>query len=160
MTSIVNSFEPSTVQEALEPKPWKEAMDAKYQSLLKNNTWELVDLPPSNRVIGCKWIFKTKYKIDGSIDKHKDRIVAKGYAQKEGIDYDETFAPITKIKTLRMIFSLAAQFCWKLYQMDVESVILNGYLKEEVYMTQPKGYVALGKEEKVCRLIKSLYGLK
>lgn len=148
MTPIVEHFEPSNVQEALESKPWKEAMDAEYQSLMKNNTWELVDLPPGKKVIGCKWIFKTKYEADGSIDKHKARLVAKGYAQKEGIDDEKTFAPTAKIKSIRMIFALTAQFGWKLYQMDVKSAFLNGDLKEEVYMTQLEGYVALVKKKK------------
>lgn len=100
MTSFVEKFEPSTIEEALESKPWKEAMDTEYQSLMKNNTWELVDLPPGKKSISCKWIFKTKYKEDGSIDKHKTRLVGKGYAQKEGIYYEETLTPTTKIKSL------------------------------------------------------------
>ncbi|KAH9292782.1 hypothetical protein KI387_042035, partial [Taxus chinensis] len=106
-----------------------------------NRTWELVDLPPGKKSIGCKWIFKTKYKADGSIDKHKARLVAKGYAQQEGIDYDETFAPTAKIKTIRVVCALAAQNGWKLQQMDVKSAFLNGDLKEEVYMAQPEGFV-------------------
>ncbi|KAH9288125.1 hypothetical protein KI387_032242, partial [Taxus chinensis] len=135
-------------------------MDSKYQSVMKNNTWQLVDLPPGKKPIGCKWIFKTKYKSDGTIDKYKARIVAKGYAQQEGIDYEETFAPTAKIKKIRMIFALSAQFGWKFHQMDVKSSFLNGDLQEEVYMTQPEGYVIPRKEMMVCRLIKSLYGLK
>ncbi|XP_057870055.2 uncharacterized mitochondrial protein AtMg00820-like [Cryptomeria japonica] len=94
MTSIVKIFEPSTIQEALESKPWKS---------VEKQHLGLVDLPLGNKAIGCKWTFKTKYKADGSIDKHKARLVAKGYAQKEGIDYEETFAPTTKIKNIRII---------------------------------------------------------
>ena len=135
-------------------------MDSEYQSVMKNNTWQLVDLPPGKKPIGCRWIFKTKYKSDGTIDKYKARLVEKGYAQQEGIDYEETFAPTAKIKTIRMIFALAAQFGWKVHQMDVKSAFLNGDLQEEVYMTQPEDYVIPGKEMMVCRLIKSLYGLK
>ena len=115
-------------------------MDVEYQSLMKNNTWELVDLPPSKKAISCKWIFKTKYKVDGSIDKNKARLVAKGYARKEGIDYEETFAPTAKIKTNRMIFALAAQFGWKLYQMDVKSAFMHGDIHEEIYMYYPLGF--------------------
>ncbi|KAH9310201.1 hypothetical protein KI387_038112, partial [Taxus chinensis] len=88
----------------------------------------------------------TKYKSDGTIDKYKARLVAKGYAQQEGIDYEETFAPIAKIKTIMMIFALATQFGWKVHQMDVKSAFLNGDLQEEVYMTQPEGYVIPRKE--------------
>ncbi|KAH9318743.1 hypothetical protein KI387_020512 [Taxus chinensis] len=129
-------------------KAWKDAMDVEYQSVMKNNTWQLVDLPPGKKPIGCRWIFKTKYKADGTIDKYKARLVAKGYAQKEGIDYEETFSPTTKIKMIRMIFALAAQFGWKVHQMDVKSAFLNGDLQEEVYMTQPEGYVVPGQETK------------
>ncbi|KAH9324630.1 hypothetical protein KI387_004808, partial [Taxus chinensis] len=160
MSRVIESDEPSIVQEALHSKSWKDAMDYEYQSVMKNNTWQLVDLPPRKKPIGCRWIFKTKYKADGIVDKHKARLVAKGYTQKEGIDYEETFAPTAKIKTIRMIFALVAWFDLKVHQMDVTSVFLNGDLQEEVYMTQPEGYVILGREEKVCRLKKSLYGLK
>ncbi|KAH9293226.1 hypothetical protein KI387_041571, partial [Taxus chinensis] len=94
--------EPENVREALSQPQWKEAMDTEYDSLMKNQTWELVDLPIGKKPIGCKWVFKTKYKVDRSIDKHKACLVAKGYAQKEGIDYEETFAPTVKIKTIRI----------------------------------------------------------
>ncbi|KAH9288209.1 hypothetical protein KI387_032326, partial [Taxus chinensis] len=116
-------------------------METEYDSLMKNQTWELVDLPTRKKPIGCKWVFKTKYKADGSIDKHKARLVAKGYAQKEGIDYEETFAPTAKMKTIKVVCTLAAQKGWRLQQMDVKSAFLNGDLKEEVYMTQPEGFV-------------------
>ena len=160
MSRVIESDEPSTIQEALQSKSWKDAMDSEYQSVMKNNTWQLVDLPPGKKPIGCRWIFKTKYTADGTVDKCKARLVAKGYAQKEGIDYEETFAPTAKIKMIRMIFALATQFGWKVHQMDVKSAFLNGDLQEEVYMTQPEGYVVPSQEEKVCRLKKSLYGLK
>ncbi|KAH9294697.1 hypothetical protein KI387_038285, partial [Taxus chinensis] len=145
---VVESVEPSTIQESLQSKSWKDAMDVEYQSVMKNNTWQLVDLPPGKKPIGCRWIFKTKYKVDGTIEKYKARLVAKGYAQKEGIDYEETFSPTAKIKMIRMIFSLAAQFGWKFHQMDVKSAFLNGDLQEEVYMTQPEGYVVPREETK------------
>ena len=160
MSRFIESDEPSIVQEALQSKSWKYAMDSEYQLVMKNNTWQLIDLPPGKKPIGCRWIFKIKYKEDGTVDKYKARLVAQGYAQKEGIDYDETIAPIAKIKTMRMIFSLVSQFRWKVHQMDVKSAFLNRDLQEEVYMTQLEGYVVPNQEAKVCRRRKSLYGLK
>lgn len=109
---------------------------------------------------GCKWIYKNKYRSDGSLDKHKVRLVAKGYAQKEGIDYDETFAPTAKWATIHSLLAMSAQHGWKVHQMDVKTTFLNGDLKENVYMTQPKGFAVKGMEHKVCKLIESLYGLK
>ena len=94
--------------------------------------------------IGCKWIYKLKFKVDGSIDKYKARLVAKGYSQKEGIDYAETFALVAKLNTIRMLIALATKYHWKLHQLDVKSVFLNGELKEEVYLTQPNGFVKSG----------------
>eukprot|EP00253_Pinus_taeda_P030272 PITA_30272 len=110
--------------------------------------------------ISCKWVYKVKYKVDGTLDKYKARLVARGFSQKEGIDNEETFAPTAKMSTIRLVLALAAQFSWKVHQMDVKSVFLNGDLQEEVYMTQPPGFKVVGQEQKVCRLVKALYGLK
>jgi hypothetical protein len=120
----------------------------------------LTELPKHKNPIGCKWIYKPKFKSDGSIDKYKARLVAKGYSQIEGIDYVETFAPVAKLSTIRLLISLATKYHWKLDQLDVKSGFLNGELKEEVYLTQPKGFVEQGKEHLVCKLNKALYGLK
>ncbi|KAH9328474.1 hypothetical protein KI387_000582 [Taxus chinensis] len=108
MSRVIESDEPSTIQEVLQSKYWKDAMDSEYQSVMKNNSWQLVDLPPGKKPIGCRWIFKTKYKADETVDKYKVRLLEKGYTQKEGIDYEEKFAATTKIKIIRMIFALAA----------------------------------------------------
>jgi hypothetical protein len=116
--------------------------------------------PFGTKPIRCKWVFKNKYRSDGSLDKHKTRLVAKGFAQKEGVDYEETFSPTTKWATIRTLFSMATQNGWKIHQMDVKTAFLNGDLKENVFMSQPKGFVVKGQEHKVCKLIKSLYGLK
>ena len=103
-------------------------MKNEYDALIKNGTWKLVDPPVGTKPIGCKWVYKNKYKSDGSLDKHKARLVVNGYAQKEGIDYEETFSPIEKWATIRTLLSLAAQKGWKVHQMDVKTAFLNGDL--------------------------------
>ncbi|KAL0387727.1 UNVERIFIED_CONTAM: Retrovirus-related Pol polyprotein from transposon RE2 [Sesamum radiatum] len=121
---------------------------------------ELTDRPKDKEVIGVKWIYKTKLNADGSIQKHKARLVAKGYSQLPGIDYTETFAPVARLDTIRALIAIAANKKWKIYQMDVKSAFLNGYIDEEIYVEQPQGFIAKGSEEKVLRLKKALYGLK
>src|ERR1700722_9218271 len=135
-------------------------MEEEYESIMKNNTWEFTELPKDKKPIGCKWIHKPKFKSDGSIDKYKARLVEKGYSQTKGIDYAETFAPVVKLNTIRMLITLATKYHWKLHQLDVKSAFLNGELKEEVYLTQPEGFVVKGQEHLVCKLKKALYGLK
>ncbi|CAL9001991.1 unnamed protein product, partial [Prunus brigantina] len=120
----------------------------------------LVNIPFDKPVIGVKWVYKTKLNLDGSIQKNKARLVAKGYAQKPGIDYNETFAPVARLDTIRTLIALAAKNNWKLYKLDVKSAFLNGVLEEEVYIKQPYGFLVKGKEDKVYKLHKALYGLK
>ena len=139
---------------------WKEAVNNEIESIMQNHTWELVDLPPGSKPLGYKWIFKRKMKADGSIDKYKARLVVKGYRQKEGLDYFDTYSPVTRITSIRMLISIAALFNLEIHQMDVKTAFLNGDLNEEIYMEQPEGFVVSGQEKKVCRLVKSLYGLK
>ncbi|GJT30671.1 zinc finger, CCHC-type containing protein [Tanacetum coccineum] len=133
----------------------KEAIDDEIGSIMENNTWILSNLPP-----GCKWIFKRKMKVDGIIDKFKARLVIQGFRQKEGIYYFDTYAPVARITTIRLLLALAAIHNLVIHQMDVETTFLNGDLDEEVYMKQPEGFVMPGNEHKVCKLVKSLYGLK
>lgn len=155
--------EPATLEEALSndnASQWKAAVDAEHRSLMDNETWELVELPPNRKPIGCKWVFKAKYGEDGTIEKFKARLVAKGFAQKHGVDYEETFSPVVKFASIRTLLAMAVQKGWHVHQMDVITAFLNGDLDEEIYMQQPDGYVKLGEEELVCRLRKSLYGLK
>ena len=139
---------------------WKEAVNSEIESILSNHTWELVDLPPGNKPLGLKWIFKRKMKDDGTIDKYKARLVVKGFRQKEGLDYFDTYSPVTRITSIRMLIALAAVYGLEIHQMDVKKAFLNGELEEEIYIEQPEGFVVPGKEKKVCKLIKSLYGLK
>uniref|UniRef100_A0A2N9ISW3 Reverse transcriptase Ty1/copia-type domain-containing protein n=1 Tax=Fagus sylvatica TaxID=28930 RepID=A0A2N9ISW3_FAGSY len=155
--------EPQSFKEAMsmpEAPLWKEAVNSEIESILQNHTWELVDLPPGCKPLGYKWIFKRKIKVDGSIDKYKARLVVKGYKQKEGVDYFDTYSPVTRITSIRMLIAIAALYNLEIHQMDVKTAFLNGELDEEIYMEQPEGFIVPGKEKKVCRLVKSLYGLK
>ena len=120
----------------------------------------MVDLPPHAKTISCRWIFKKKLKPDGSINKYKARLVAKGYNQKKDIDYFDTFAPTTRISSIRVLIALTSIHNLFVNQIDVKTAFLNGDLEEEIYIDQPKGYIAKGNEQKVCKLVKSLYGLK
>jgi hypothetical protein len=152
---------PNSVQEALTDPRWKAATNEEIESLLKNKTWELVECPPGKRPVGCRWIFTLKYKANGTIERFKARLVAKGYTQTYGIDYTETFAPVAKINTVRVLLSLAANLDWPLQQFDVKNAFLHGELSEEVYMDLPPGcMIPEIHSQKVCRLKKSLYGLK
>jgi len=160
MSNIMNVEEPIDYEQAKQHEPWINAMNDEYASLMKNQTWELVELPENKVPIGSKWLYKTKFKADGTIDKFKARLVAKGYAQQEGIDYEDTFAPVAKLNTIRLLIALATKHHWNIHQLDVKSAFLNGDLKEEVYLVQPEGFVKQGQEHLVCRLRKALYGLK
>jgi hypothetical protein len=137
---------------------WKRAMDLEFNSLINNETWELVDLPPEKKTIGTKWVFKVKQNPDGTIERFKARLVAKGYSQVEGIDYQETFAPVVRLNTIRIILAIANHFDMEIQHMDVDTAFLYGNLQEEIYIQQPEGFIS--QPEKVCRLKKSIYGLK
>ena len=128
--------------------------------MFSNHVWELVDLPPNVRPIGCKWIYKRKRGSDGIVEAFKARLVAKGYSQREGIDYEETFSPVAMIKSFRILLSILAHLDYEIWQMDVKTTFLNGYLDEDIYMEQPEGFIAKGQDSKVCKLRKSIYGLK
>ncbi|GKA88615.1 zinc finger, CCHC-type containing protein [Tanacetum coccineum] len=134
----------------------KDEMD----SIMGNNTWVLTDLPPGYRPLGCKWIFKRKLKVDGTIEKFKARLVIQGFKQKSGINYFDTYALVARISTIRLLIAITSINSLIIHQMDVKTTFLNGKLDEEVYMNQPQGFILPGNENKVCKLIKSLYGLK
>ena len=135
-------------------------MHDELKSMDQNKVWDLVELPEGCKRVGCKWVFKTKRDSNGNIERYKARLFAKGFTQKEGIDYKETFSPVSKKDSLRIIMALVAHFDLELHQMDVKTAFLNGNLEEEVYMSQPEGFSSEGKEHMVCKLKKSIYGLK
>jgi hypothetical protein len=156
-------MEPTTLKEALSgchKESWRNAVESEYSSLIENETWELVKLPAGRKPIGCKWVFKLKYGSNGEIERFKGRLVAKGYAQRYGVDYDETYAPVVRFSTIRAVLAFAVKNDMLIHQMDVVTAFLNGKLDEEIYMEQPEGYRVPGKEDHVCKLKKSLYGLK
>ncbi|CAN1246025.1 Retrovirus-related Pol polyprotein from transposon TNT 1-94 [Linum grandiflorum] len=160
---FLTESEPTTYEEAMnfmEASFWKEAADSEIQSIMAKHTWELVDLPKGCRAIGCKWIFKRKLRPDGSVERYKARLVIKGYSQKSGLDFFDTYSPVTKISTIRVLFALASIFNMTVHQMDVKTAFLNGDLNEEIYMIQPPGCTTPETQNKVCKLKKSLYGLK
>ncbi|KAG9450658.1 hypothetical protein H6P81_010623 [Aristolochia fimbriata] len=149
---LLAESDPVTFEEAAQDKKWRKAMDEEIEAIKKNDTWELTTLPAGHKAIGVKWVYKTKTNQEGKVEKHKARLVAKGYKQKFGVDYEEVFAPVARIDTIRLLIALAAQNRWKIYQMDVKSAFLNGYLEEEVYVEQPPGYEKKGEEEKSADL--------
>ena len=155
--------EPITFEEAIncqKQREWTEAMGKEMESLKKNKVWELTMLPPGKKAVGCKWVYKVKTTGDGTIERYKARLVARGFDQRFGSDYDETFCPVVRLESLRTLVALATQCGLELHHVDVDTAFLNGTLQEEVYMKQPVGYAKEGKEHLVCRLKKSLYGLK
>lgn len=154
---------PRDVTEALSSEnadSWIGAMATEMASLKKNRTYDLVALPKGRRAIGSRWVFAVKYHKDGSIDKYKARLVARGFSQRFGIDYNQTYSPTIRPESLRLLFSLCVEKGYHVHQVDVSTAYLNGDLAEEIYMEQPAGYVDEDHPDYVCRLNKSLYGLK
>ena len=155
--------DPETFSQAMSSKEsnsWYNAMKEEMNSMASNRVWDLVELPDGIKAIGCKWVFKTKKDSLGNIERHKARLVAKGFTQREGIDYTETSSPVSKKDSFRIIMALVAHFDFDLHQMDVKTAFLNGNLEEEVYMKQPEGFSSSEGEHLVCKLKKSIYGLK
>jgi hypothetical protein len=134
-------------------------MNDELEALTKTGTWTFVDLPPLAKPIGSKWVYKVKYKSDGTIERYKARLVAKSYNQVEGLDFFDTFSPVAKLTTVRLLLAVASIKQWHLHQLDVNNAFLHGDLDEDVYMTVPDG-VTPAKPGQVCKLLKSLYGLK
>ena len=161
--AVSDTEEPRSISDAFNGKnaeQWKDATESEYNSLLKNKTWELVNLPEGRNVVGCKWLFKIKRKADGSVSRYKARLVAQGYSQEAGLDYDEVFAPVAKYNSIRSVLAIANQLDMEVHQMDVKTAFLNGDLDNEIFMKQPEGYTDKKQPDKVCKLRKSIYGLK
>ena len=161
LSSLSSVSIPKTAGEALSHPGWRQAMLEEMRALHNSGTWDLVPAPPGKSIVGCRWIFTIKVGPDGSVDRLKARLVAKGYTQVFGLDYGDTFSPVAKMTTVRLLLSMAAIRHWPLHQLDIKNAFLHGDLTEEIYMEQPPGFVAQGESSRlVCRLRKSLYGLK
>ena len=157
------SNEPASMKEAIESpdkEKWTDAIQKEMDSLYENEVWDLVKLPKDRNAVGSKRVFKQKVGSNGQVERYKARLVAQGFSQKRGLDYDETFSPVVRFESLRTINALAVNNGMKLHQMDVTTAFLNGELEEEVYMKQPEGFIVKGKEDFVCKLKLSIYGLK
>ena len=160
---VVESDDPATYDEAmmsLDSDRWLEAMKSEMGSMYENQVWTLVDLPNDRKAVENKWIFKKKTDADGNVTVYKARLVAKGFRQIQGVDYDETFSPVAMLKSVRIMLAVAAFFDYEIWQMDVKTAFLNGNIEEELYMMQPKGFVDPKDADKVCKLQRSIYGLK
>ncbi|GFS54006.1 retrovirus-related Pol polyprotein from transposon TNT 1-94 [Trichonephila clavipes] len=159
--SYLDDYNPETYEEAINSKDstnWKKAMESEMNSLSENHSWELSDLPVGAKAILCKWVYRLKTNPDGSINKYKARLVARGFSQRQGIDYSETYSPVAKLGTIRTVLSIAAEERMHLTQFDVSTAFLYGDLEETIFMKQPEGF----KDGSgiVCKLKRSLYGLK
>ncbi|GKE38513.1 retrotransposon protein, putative, ty1-copia subclass, partial [Tanacetum coccineum] len=155
--------EPANYKAALldhESDKWLNAMNVEMQSMKDNEVWDLVDLPPNDKTVGSKWLFKKKTDMDGAVHTYKARLVAKGYTQTPGIDYEETFFPVADIRAIRILIAIAAFYDYDIWQMDVKIAFLNGYLSKEVYIEQHEGFVNPKYLNRVCKLKRSIYGLK
>jgi len=161
--TIVFLEELQNVEEALTCenfKEWKCAMQEEHDSLMTNNTWTLVPLPVGRKPVSCKWVFKIKQGANGEVECYKVRLMARGFTQTYRVDYNETFASIAKFTSIHYILTFATLEDMEIHQMDVKTTFINGELQEEIYMEIPQGFVHQGGEHLVCKLHKSLYGLK
>ncbi|WJX93540.1 hypothetical protein P8452_75051 [Trifolium repens] len=157
---LISQLEPRTIDEAIIDESWVEAMKEELSQFERNEVWNLVPLPKNHSIIGTRWVFRNKLDENGKVIRNKARLVAQGYNQQEGIDYDETFAPVARLEAIRILLAYASHKYFKLFQMDVKSAFLNGFLNEEVYVHQPPGFVDQNKSNHVFKLTKALYGLK
>ncbi|KAK1661183.1 hypothetical protein QYE76_049342 [Lolium multiflorum] len=156
----VTDVVPTTFRQAMQDPQWRAAMSDEYQALVNNNTWSLVPRPPRANIVTGKWIFRQKFHSDGTLARNKARWVVRGYSQRPGIDYEETFNPVVKPATIRLVLHIAVSSSWPIRQLDVKNAFLHGSLDEVVYCQQPPGFVDASRPDHVCRLHKSLYGLK
>ncbi|GJS16182.1 retrovirus-related pol polyprotein from transposon TNT 1-94 [Tanacetum coccineum] len=157
---FISTIEPKNVNEALGDESWIVAMQEELNQFIANDVWELVPQPKNMTIIGTKWVFRNKLDENGVVSRNKARLVAQGYNQQEGIDYDETYAPVARLESIRILLAYACALDFKLFQMDVKSAFLNGFINEEVYVAQPPGFIDFEKPDHVYKLKKALYGLK
>ncbi|GJX70579.1 retrovirus-related pol polyprotein from transposon TNT 1-94 [Tanacetum coccineum] len=153
-------IEPKNVNEALKDESWVVAMQEELNQFVANDVWELVPLPVTQSVIGTKWVFRNKLDENVIVSRNKARLVAQRYNQKEGINYDETYASVARLESVRILLSIACANDFKLYQVDIKSAFLNGFINEEVYVAQPQEFIDFQKPNYVYKLKKALYGLK
>jgi len=152
LTNELVETESSSFKEELEKIVWVDAMVEEYESIVKNNVWEVVPRITDKSVVDSSWIFKVKHATDVIIEKYKAITMAKGYSQVEGIDYEETFSPIARYSSIRSILAQFSQMGWKIHQMDLKITFLNGVIEVELYIEQPEGFNTFDRESHVCRL--------
>jgi hypothetical protein len=131
-----------------------QAMDDEYRALIKNATWHIVPPRPSLNVVSCKWVFKIKHKHDGSVDRYKARLIARGFKQQYGVDYDDTFNPVVKPTTIGLLLSLVVSYVWVIQKIDIQNAFLHGFLDEDVYMKQPPSFEDSAHPKYICKLDK------
>ena len=134
LVTTIRDIETQTFAQAEDHQVWREAMVEEYDSIVRNDVWDVVLRPVGKSVVTSRWLYKTKIAADGSVEKHKARFVARGFSQIEGVDYDETFAPVARYTSIRTIIAIAAEMGWCIHQMDVKTAFLNGFIEEEVYI--------------------------
>jgi hypothetical protein len=159
-SAFVATFEPNDIGHALSDPNWVNAMHEELENFERNQVWELVEPPPNCKPIGTKWVWKNKEGQNGEVVRNKSRLVAQGYSQKEGIDYEETFALVACLEVIRILLAFSVAKGFKLYQMDVNSAFLNGFLEEEVYVRQPPRFESVEFPHRLHKLRKATYGLK
>jgi hypothetical protein len=159
-TLFVALFKPRDVGHALSDSSWVNAMHEELENFERNQVWTLIDPPRDVNVIGTKWVFKNKQGKDGEVVRNKAHLVAQGYSQAEGLDFGETFAPVARLETIRILLAFATSKGFKLYQIDMKSAFINGVIQEEVYVRQPSGFESPKYPDRVYKLSKALYGLK
>ena len=157
---FVSEIEPKNIEEALVDDDWIVAMEEELNQFTRNDVWTLAPKPPHKVIIGTRWVFRNKLDESGNVVRNKARLVAQGYNQQEGIDFTETFAPIARLEAIRILLAFTSHKNIKLYQMDVKSAFLNGFIEEEVFVKQPPGFEDINFKDHVFKLKKALYGLK
>ncbi|GKE41568.1 retrovirus-related pol polyprotein from transposon TNT 1-94 [Tanacetum coccineum] len=157
---FLSTIEPKNINEALKDESWVISMQEELNQFISNDVWELVPNPKDMTIIGTKWVYRNKIDENGVVSRNKASLVAQRYNQQEGIDYDETYTPVARLESIRILLAYACELDLKLFQMDIKSAFLNGFINEEVYVAQPPGFIDFAKPNHVYRLKKALYGLE